>query len=156
MQEKALLMNYSQQLVAHLEEELKRKFEGNFKDHLTCTDMSRSGQMALLTKTCVRVRKEKDELKVFERITHKKTVEQNTMFNSLLGAAMKVDLTGKSTDDTLAIFASQAERTIQNNSGPAQGMGLSKNKKPFWGCGQHYHQWFDVKSKVIVIPNKDQ
>ena len=149
-------MNYSQQLVAHLEEELKRKFEGNFKEHLTCTDMSRSGQMALLTKTCVRVRKENDELKVFERIIHKKTVEQNTMFNSLLGAAMKVDLTGKSSSDALAIFASQAERTIQNNSGPAQGMGLSKNQKPCWGCGQRFHQWYDTKRKEIVCPNKDQ
>ena len=123
-------MNYSQQLVAHLEEELKRKVEGNFEEHLICTDMSHRGQMSLLTKTCVRVRKENDELKVFERIFHKKAVEQNTMFNSLLGTAMKVDPKSKSPDGALAIFASQAERTIQNNSEPAKGMRLSKNQKP--------------------------
>jgi len=109
-------MNYSQQLVSHLEPDLKKKLESQFKEHITCTDMSRRGQMNLLTRTCLAIHKQDDELNVFQRLINKKTIEQNTYMNKVLGAAIKVDLTDKSHDEVIAVMASVAEHTLTKNS----------------------------------------
>ena len=105
-------MNYSQQLVSHLEDDLGRKVEGTYKDHLTCTDLSHRGQMNLLISTCLVINKENGGIKVFKRIISKQATEQNTMFKSVMSAALKVDIAGKLPEDIIKCFASQDERNL--------------------------------------------
>ena len=144
--------NLATQLINNLDPTLKSKVDATWSGHLSCVDMSRRTQLALVDEAILQITKCVQELAVIQQIVDSNNRAATAMMGNLVAG-----ITGKTIPSTVQsmgqLSAFVASTTSVNSVAESTLKQYSSKAETCWGCGEDGHVWW--RNGTFFCPKKN-